>query len=253
MKAFFSPDYQSLLEQQNLSEFDDFWRLPKNWVEPPNERRGGWSGVTTTDIRKKCGETVTLYVKRQHAHTFRSIRYPLSKSTAWREYQNNERMRKKGFSVPIPVFYQEKKCSGMRAIMATIGINNPISLSAWLTSRTEPRDQDSTSKVLQNIATDIRKIHDSGFEYRALHGKHILLENYQTATIPKHYFIDLETLRPYIRHLTPRVRDICQFFRHTPLSGSQQEFFLAHYLIDTPSWAKRFRDKLLKRMIKKTT
>lgn len=246
-----SQEHQVLLASNKLTDFDAFWQLPENWVEPPNQRRGGWSGVSTQQIKLDNGDNQLLYIKRQHAHTFRSFRYPFSKPTAWREYQNNLRLHHLGFPVANCVFYQEQNIQGChRAVMATLAIADPIDLTQWL-AVAKP-DQDSTRRVLNNIASDVRRLHDMGFEYRALYGNHILLAEHQTNPSPQHFFIDVETMRRQIPHLSPRVRDICQFFRHTPsLNEVMKTVFLDQYLQDSPDWAVRFRENLHKRMTKK--
>lgn len=229
-----------------------FWQLPENWVEPPNKRRGGWSGVSTTQLEQSNGEPLTLYVKRQHDHTFRSLGHPFPKSTAWREYKNNLKLKHLAFPVATCVFYQEKKYQGSpRAVMATLEISNAIDLDKWLAIDT--RQPEALDAVLGNIAKDVRRLHDLGFEYRALYGNHILLSDHQTSPVPRHFFIDVETVRRQIPHLAPRVRDICQLFRHTPgLTTQHRERFLEQYLRGSPAWAQRFRSQLLKRINRKT-
>ena len=247
MEALLSPDYQDLLVKNKLADFEAFWQLPENWVEVPNQRRGGWSGVSTTEIIDNNGEVITLYIKRQHDHTFRSIRHPFGKPTAWREYNNNQALKNCGIPVPASVFYQEVKIGKhSRAVMATIGIKHPVDLKAWLKENNTTKT--TVDETLKNIASDVRKMHDAGFEHRALHGKHILLEGHHN-TAPKHFFIDLETVKHRVPNLIIRVRDICQLFRHTSTIDSlQRELFLAQYLSDSPKWESRLRETLLSRI-----
>ncbi len=50
-KMYIKAEWQNTLKAQNLDSFDSIWDYEKNaniqpdWVEEPNQRRGGWSGV----------------------------------------------------------------------------------------------------------------------------------------------------------------------------------------------------------------
>ena len=46
MRGFLDPDSRTVFAANGLDGFDAFWRLPEDWFEPPNRRRGGWSGVS---------------------------------------------------------------------------------------------------------------------------------------------------------------------------------------------------------------
>ena len=50
--------------------FEFYWNQQGEWVEEPNQRRGGESGVQ----RIHDGEGRLLYAKRQVGHTYRSWR-----------------------------------------------------------------------------------------------------------------------------------------------------------------------------------
>lgn len=58
-------DWRAPLAAWGLSALDDWWRLAADWVEPPNFRRGGWSGVSRLRVTDADGEEQLLYVKRQ--------------------------------------------------------------------------------------------------------------------------------------------------------------------------------------------
>lgn len=62
-----APGWRADPGARDLLTFDDWWRLPADWVEPPNFRRGGWSAVSRLTLPGPTGEAETLYVKRQVA------------------------------------------------------------------------------------------------------------------------------------------------------------------------------------------
>lgn len=72
-----SPPDKSLL-QAPISEFEHWWRVQGEWVEPANQRRGGESGVQLLD------RPVPLYCKRQQGHIYRTLSHPFGRPTVVR-------------------------------------------------------------------------------------------------------------------------------------------------------------------------
>jgi len=62
--------------------FDYFWNQRGEWVEEPNVRRGGESGVQ----RVMGSDGQLLYVKRQTGHIHRSLQHPFGRPTVMREH-----------------------------------------------------------------------------------------------------------------------------------------------------------------------
>lgn len=67
--------------QSGESRFDFYWRQQGEWVEEPNQRRGGESGVQRLDD----GNGKLLYAKRQVGHIYRSLLHPFGRPTVLRE------------------------------------------------------------------------------------------------------------------------------------------------------------------------
>src|SRR5690606_4943115 len=64
-----------------LSQFEQWWQLQGEWVEEPNQRRGGESGVQ----RLQVDQGQLLYAKRQVGHLCRSLSHPFGRPTVLRE------------------------------------------------------------------------------------------------------------------------------------------------------------------------
>ena len=62
--------------------FDYFWNQRGEWVEEPNVRRGGESGVQ----RLMGSDGQLLYAKRQTGHIYRSLQHPFGRPTVLREH-----------------------------------------------------------------------------------------------------------------------------------------------------------------------
>ena len=71
-------------------DFDFWWQSPGTWVEPPNKSKGGLGGVRFVTLGP---QGPSLYVKIQHGNLFRSLRYPLGRPAAVREWQGSSGVR----------------------------------------------------------------------------------------------------------------------------------------------------------------
>lgn len=80
--------------------FEFYWNQKGEWVEEPNQRRGGESGVQRIhDANERL-----LYAKRQVGHTYRSWRYPLGRPTVLRERDALVAMNRLSVGVPELVY-----------------------------------------------------------------------------------------------------------------------------------------------------
>ncbi len=67
-----APDLASLQRISGDSAIDQWLQVPGSWVEEPNERRGGASGVQ----RVYTGDGRLLYRKQQTGHVYRDWQRP---------------------------------------------------------------------------------------------------------------------------------------------------------------------------------
>ena len=73
--AFESESEKTYLIASGFTEFEDFWKLPKEFVDPVNYRRGGWSGVSKLVLGS--GSKARHYFVKQQENQFRySFRRP---------------------------------------------------------------------------------------------------------------------------------------------------------------------------------
>ncbi|MEN1501082.1 lipopolysaccharide kinase InaA family protein, partial [Pseudomonas aeruginosa] len=71
---------QGMAVSAKYDEFNHWWATEGDWVEEPNYRRNGMSGVQCVERNGK-----KLYVKRMTHHLFHSVRYPFGRPTIVRE------------------------------------------------------------------------------------------------------------------------------------------------------------------------
>ena len=80
--------------------FDYYWNQRGEWVEEPNVRRGGESGVQRVVGR----DGQLLYAKRQTGHIYRSWLHPFGRPTVLRELDALTGVSRLGVRVPQIVF-----------------------------------------------------------------------------------------------------------------------------------------------------
>lgn len=187
-------------------DFDGWWNAPGDWVEEPNQRRSGWSGMITSRI----GESV-FYIKRQSNHLFRNLRHPLGMPTTSREYANILQLTALGIMVPEPVFHGHKKGpDGFEGILVTRELTGFQGL-------TEAGGCSPEQKKALAIATGetLGKLHRKHLQHSCLYPQHIMFR-WQGET-PEIALIDLEKLRrPYLFWRAAR-HDLDQLYRHQKL------------------------------------
>jgi len=127
MRDYISEKWKDTLKDNNLSTFESFWELDTGWVEEPNHRRGGWSGVIYHPITGPDNKNTGLFVKKQSNHVNKSALHPFRGTpTLIREMGNILLCRTSGIPVYEPVFFSVRK---MDAILVTEELKNYFPLT----------------------------------------------------------------------------------------------------------------------------
>jgi len=259
---YLNPAYESLLHYHQLADFDRLWDLETEWFEEPNRRRGGWSGVCRLELQGKDGQVVPVFLKRQENHRARTLRHPFKGvPTVRRELQNLLRFRAEGLPVPEIIYGADRTYHGrVQGILLTRELTGYRSLNDFLDEwysleLSEPLLEQFLFPPLVKV---IRTMHQRGFRYNCLYGKHIFVSvNPALSTFgsfspelkePQLHlsFVDLEKVRQSRWKRRNIVRDLSQLERHTNFSVSLWERFLDRYL-ETFSQSGRMRTALAKR------
>ncbi|WP_456270085.1 lipopolysaccharide kinase InaA family protein [Kushneria sp. AK178] len=152
-------------------DFDFWWQAPGEWVEPPNERKGGLSGVR---FIRPDPQGPSYYVKIQHGHLFRSLRYPLGRPTTVREWQGLKRCQMLGVNAPPPVFFKARKSGqGWQAVMVTEALHGYQSLQAML--RADEYDTGQRIAIFRALASNLIRLHRSAYKHGHLYPKEVLV------------------------------------------------------------------------------
>ncbi len=211
----FEPDYEALLAQAGLRGFDDLWQLEWNWVEPRNERRSGWSGATRAQVQ--AGErTLSLFVKRQENHCYRSLLHPLrGQPTFFREWRNIHRLRKGGVPTLEPVYYGERMQDGRyQAVLVTLALDEFRELDEVFAERAALSETQRIN-ILRVIALVLLRFHRNGLRHNCLGGNHIMVRLDDKDRVDVRV-LDLEKVKATRHPLDAAARDLARFIRHTP-------------------------------------
>lgn len=212
----------------DFEQFEYWWNISGNWVEKPNVRRGGVSGV----LRFKDRSGQVLYIKRQEKHIYRSLFYPLGQQTIKREYKAYKLLSKIGIKTPELVY-----CGQLndKAILVTKELKDFISFDCWLESLLNTEENElALFSVLKNIATVLAKMHRNSFQHNCIYPKHIFINlndvNSGKDTIDI-ALIDFEKSRTRFTAKQAALHDIPQIRRHTLLTASEWRYFIEQYEI----------------------
>jgi hypothetical protein len=109
--------------------FDFFWRQQGEWVEEPNRRRGGESGVQ----RVVSPNGRLLYSKRQTGHIYRSWLHPFGRPTVLRERDALKGLRSLDVRVPELVFCGARRDPEhqWKALLVTASLDGFDEIENW--------------------------------------------------------------------------------------------------------------------------
>ncbi|ASK36171.1 InaA protein [Alcanivorax sp. N3-2A] len=182
-------DWRRSFHRQGLRDFDALWGLPHDWVETPNQRRGGWSGVSRLRLEDAQGRPRTLFVKRQQHQARRSAQTGWrARPTYFHEYLFLKRFQALGAPVVDWLCYAERD---QEALLVTLAPAGYIDLPALAGQLDAPRFAEAMAAVVEALGT----LHRHRWQHGSCYPAHILVH---PATLSVR-LLDLERCR---RHRT---------------------------------------------------
>lgn len=218
-------DVNALLQLPRDEAFKQWLGVPGEWVEEPNVRRGGESGVKrimTTDGKM-------LYRKQQVGHTFRSLKHPFGYPTAMRESAALNACAKLGVIAPIVVFADCRKVSGTwHALLVTRALDGFSSLEdCYARGDDQQWGEELHLRILYEIGRMLARFNKDRWQHGCLRMKHVFVrvqaDKIEIATL------DLEKSRQRITALRAARHDIRQLKRRSDWSASLWQSFLKGY------------------------
>ena len=208
---------------------DSWWQRQGDWVEPPNERRGGASGVQR--IRDDQGRL--LYAKRQTGHLYRSLRHPFGRPTVLREYDALLGARRAGVRVPEIVYCAaEQGHEGWRALLVTAALEGFQPIEDWYAEGGRERHGERLhSRLLQQVADNLAQLHRARWQHGCLYIKHVFVRvsGEGEDALAEAALLDLEKCRRRLTASQASLHDMQQLRRHSSWSDSDWQLLLDAY------------------------
>ncbi|MCX2899402.1 lipopolysaccharide kinase InaA family protein [Pseudomonas mandelii] len=210
--------------------FDYFWNQRGEWVEEPNVRRGGESGVQR--IRGDDGQL--LYAKRQTGHIYRSWLHPFGRPTVLRELDALTGLHKIGVRVPQIVFCGARRdpVHKWRALLVTKSLDGFEEIEHWYAGGGRERHGEVVhERVLKDLADNLARMHKGRWQHSCIYIKHVFVRvtgEGEAATVEV-ALIDLEKCRQRLTARQAAAHDMKQLRRHSSFSTADWQKLVYFY------------------------
>ncbi|MFO7667027.1 MAG: lipopolysaccharide kinase InaA family protein [Desulfobacterales bacterium] len=250
LKEFFhSGNDRDILLHNSIGSFEELWKIKSDFIENPNYRRGGWSGIILHGIQLQNGQPLKIVIKRQENHTFRSFLHPLRGApTLFREYNNICRLEKYGIPTLKPLYYGERRAGGnIRAVLVIRFLEEYRNLDEVFKEAGE-NEVSGLNYIIDAVAGMTAKVHSRRLQHSCLYGKHVFVKTEKEAP-PDVRLIDLEKMHYGLSRFSVAIHDLSSLFRHSRWSEEVWNLFIQSYL--RKAGLKSKKKRLLKSLDKK--
>jgi len=217
MTDFFGESWEALLRFNKLDSFDKLWQLEAEWFEEPNQRRGGWSGVSRIVLLRPEGGEVGLFLKRQENHFCGSFFHPIrGKLTFEREFKKIRDFQRYQIPALEPVFFGKKIVNGKhRAILMTKELEGfqPLSDPDYAPHGALFSSRAKRKLLFPTLAEVMRKMHAHNIQHNCFYLKHIFVKEQEDGLLDVR-IIDLEKARWHPLKSKVIQRDLNTLNRH---------------------------------------
>ena len=216
--------------QDHGGQFDYYWQQQGEWVEEPNLRRGGESGVQR--LNDESGQL--LYAKRQIGHIYRSLLHPFGRPTVLRELDALNSFEQLGVRVPRIVYCgaQRDDEHQWRALLVSEALDGFVDLDTWYAEGArETFPQAVHERMLKDLADNLSRMHLGHWQHGCLYGKHVFIkvsgqgEQAQAEVA----LLDLEKCRRRISCQRAALNDLGQLRRHSSFNEAEWQTLLYFY------------------------
>ncbi|AJO80312.1 lipopolysaccharide kinase InaA family protein [Pseudomonas sp. MRSN 12121] len=204
------------MEVAAVDRFDYFWSRQGEWVEEPNKRRGGESGVQ----RITGADGRTLYAKRQVGHIYRSWLHPFGRPTVLREQDALKGLSQLNVNVPQLVFCGAQRDSQgqWRALLVTEALEGFVEIEQWYAAGERERHGEALhERVLKELAATLARMHKGRWQHGCLYIKHVFVRvsGEGEAAKVEIALLDFEKCRQRLTAKRAAAHDIKQLRRHS--------------------------------------
>lgn len=210
--------------------FDFYWEQRGEWVEEPNQRRGGESGVQR--VITETGQLI--YIKRQVGHIYRSWLHPLGRPTVLRERDALVGLSELGVRVPEMIFCgaQRDERNQWRALLVTKALDGFQELEDWYAAGgREHHGEALHEQLLQELATHLARMHLGRWQHSCLYIKHVFVRVVGEGSDAKAEIalLDLEKCRRRFTASAAAGHDMKQLRRHSSFKPADWQKLVYFY------------------------
>ena len=210
--------------------FDFYWEQRGEWVEEPNQRRGGESGVQR--VITETGQLI--YIKRQVGHIYRSWLHPLGRPTVLRERDALVGLSELGVRVPEMIFCgaQRDERNQWRALLVTKALDGFQELENWYAAGgREHHGEALHEQLLQELATHLARMHSGRWQHSCLYIKHVFVRVVGEGSDAKAEIalLDLEKCRRRFTASAAAGHDMKQLRRHSSFKPADWQKLVYFY------------------------
>ena len=210
--------------------FERYWQSQGEWVEEPNRRRGGESGVQ----RVILPDHNMIYVKRQVGHIYRSPLHPFGRPTVLRERDALQGLSKLQVRVPRLLFCGARRdqAVGWKALLVTASLDGFEEITHWYEKGGRERYGEALhDQLLKDFAVNLARMHQGRWQHSCLYIKHVFVRVAETANGPKAEvaLLDLEKCRRRFTAAAASQHDMKQLRRHSSFSDADWKKLLYFY------------------------
>lgn len=232
--------WANILEENQLTDFEAFWALPPDWVEPINTKHKEWSGVTRLTLtssnevffvkRQQAPRRYTLDKAQQDQRRF-TLRFPFGVLTYRLEY--NVLRRDIPIGKPDWVYFGESNTQNeSSSVLVTRALPEQFVQLDQLVVSDEHADFNATIGNFKEIGAQLCAMHQRKFRHGALFARHIYVDP-KTCEVR---LIDFERSRYCLSATTAARKDLKQFLRRDHgLNEQQLDALLTPYRTHIPS------------------
>ncbi|MET0125434.1 MAG: lipopolysaccharide kinase InaA family protein [Pseudomonas caspiana] len=210
--------------------FDYFWAQHGEWVEEPNQRRGGESGVQ----RVLTEDGRLTYIKRQVGHTYRSWLHPLGRPTVLRERDAIEGLSRLNVNVPELIYCgaQYDASHEWRALLVTAALDGFVEIQTWYAAGgREHHGEALHDQLLQELAANLARMHLGRWQHGCLYIKHVFIRVVGDGADAKAEvaLLDLEKCRRRLSAVAAARHDLRQLRRHSSFTSTDWQKLVYFY------------------------
>jgi hypothetical protein len=140
--------------------FDELWRTPYDWVESPNERRGGWSGASKITLSGEKAVEMPCILKKLQNHSYYLVRNGfVPRPTFERKARNLRYLKEVGIGVPEVFYYGRRKGPGRdQSLLLILELVDYQPLTSIFNADVS-RDLTDRTAVAAAIGKAVRRLH----------------------------------------------------------------------------------------------